>query len=71
MNKMKICPRCGKAFLCMHDAPTLCQCSAIELTKKVRTYLSTHYNDCLCIDCLRALSDSLVDEDTGSHGDVE
>ncbi|MBR1716240.1 MAG: cysteine-rich CWC family protein [Paludibacteraceae bacterium] len=55
----KYCPRCGKEFVCRHDQPSICQCAAVQLTKEVRAYLSAHYQDCLCADCLRELSNSL------------
>ena len=46
----KVCPRCGAPFVCRHDA--LCQCVGIELNEKARTFLRTHYSDCLCRACL-------------------
>ncbi len=50
----KVCPRCGAPFVCTHDA--LCQCVGIELNEKARTFLRTHYSDCLCRACLREVA---------------
>ena len=54
----KKCPRCGAPFVCTHDA--FCQCVGIELNEKARAYLRTHYKDCLCRECLKAISDQLI-----------
>jgi len=53
-GKEKTCPRCGASFLCTHDA--LCQCTGICLNDNARAYLRTHYSDCLCRQCLLAIS---------------
>ena len=50
----KTCPRCGASFLCTHDE--LCQCVGITLNEKARAFLRTHYKDCLCRQCLEAIS---------------
>ena len=51
----KQCPRCGSAFVCMHDTPAVCQCAGIRLSDVTRAYLKDHYTDCLCARCLREL----------------
>ncbi|MBP5290651.1 MAG: cysteine-rich CWC family protein [Paludibacteraceae bacterium] len=55
----KTCPRCGQPFVCMHDTPAVCQCAGIKLSAQARTYLRTHYTDCLCARCLRVLEQNL------------
>ena len=53
----KVCPRCGAPFVCTHDAH--CQCVGIVLNEKARTYLRTHYNDCLCRECLKEIAERI------------
>ena len=52
-GQAKQCPRCGRTFLCMHGAHALCECAAVTLSPDTRTYLREHYNDCLCVECLK------------------
>lgn len=49
----KICPKCGKEFECIHSKD--CWCAKVILSEAVRTRLKA-YNDCLCKECLEALS---------------
>ena len=55
----KHCPRCGAPFVCMHDTPAICQCAGIKLSAQARTYLHTHYTDCLCARCLKQISETV------------
>lgn len=56
----KCCPRCGKAFVCTHNA--LCQCVGISLSVRARTYMQMHYPDqCLCRQCLQDISERFAD----------
>jgi len=58
-GRQKHCPRCGAAFVCMHDAPALCQCAGIVLRPETRAYLRATYSDCLCARCLREIDQQL------------
>ena len=51
----KVCPRCGREFVCRKDAPSLCQCAGIVLSERVRAYLKETYKDCLCRECLEEI----------------
>lgn len=54
----KVCPRCGAAFECLHGTPqmALCHCATIRLTPGQLVYLKTHFQGCLCHDCLTAIA---------------
>jgi len=54
-HEHKTCPRCQKTFDCKAGAIHLCQCSAVELDDEERQYISGHFDDCLCADCLIAI----------------
>ncbi|MDR1156505.1 MAG: cysteine-rich CWC family protein [Bacteroidales bacterium] len=53
----KICPVCGKSFVCRsHDIPN-CDCLTVHLSSRARVYLHVHYPDeCLCVDCLKSMN---------------
>lgn len=55
LHASKQCGRCGAEFVCNPGAITECQCSAIVLTTAERSSIASNYDDCLCIQCLRAL----------------
>lgn len=46
----KTCPRCGKAFVCVHSVD--CWCVTVHLTEKAKAKLKSMYSDCLCKTCL-------------------
>lgn len=54
--KEKQCPRCGRTFVCNHDDIAKCQCATVLLSAEARQYIASHYTDCLCADCLRAIN---------------
>ncbi len=54
-HETRICPRCAGPFECKAGTITQCQCSAIRLTEGERAYISSRFDDCLCIGCLQAL----------------
>ncbi len=58
-NKMKheekYCPRCKNAFECKAGSIMLCQCMEVRLDDEERSYISSHYEDCLCAQCMREL----------------
>ncbi len=57
MPTQKICPHCGRTFLCHHEDITKCQCSLVQLTDKARATIQAQYPDqCLCVHCLRTLN---------------
>jgi len=58
-HETKNCARCKTAFECKPGNITQCQCFGIELSAEQRAYIEQRYNDCLCRDCLRWLSDEL------------
>ena len=49
----KICPKCGKEFECVHSVD--CWCVKVKLSEETKQKLKI-YNDCLCKECLEALS---------------
>lgn len=51
---IKHCPRCGKEFECVHSKD--CWCAKVILNETTRAKLGV-YNDCLCKECLEALSE--------------
>lgn len=51
---IKTCPRCGKEFECVHSKD--CLCAKMTLSDATRAKLSV-YNNCLCKECLEALSE--------------
>lgn len=53
---LKICPRCGSTFECMHDHIAKCQCAGVKLTESQRKYIREHYTDCLCRKCLEEIA---------------
>jgi Cysteine-rich CWC len=55
MHEDKYCPRCKTQFECKAGSIMLCQCSSIQLSAAERAYVESKFEDCLCIDCLRAL----------------
>ncbi|HEY6901203.1 MAG TPA: cysteine-rich CWC family protein [Puia sp.] len=52
LHETKSCGRCQSSFECKVGNISQCQCNGISLTDEERTYLSTHYSDCLCRNCL-------------------
>ena len=52
----KKCPRCGALFVCRHDDIEKCHCTAVSLTPAQREWLHEKYIDCLCAECLNAMS---------------
>ena len=48
----KTCPRCKASFKCKVELIQQCQCSSVFLTPSEQDYVSTRYDNCLCISCL-------------------
>ena len=51
-HEEKFCPRCKAAFECKVNSIALCQCSAVTLTEDERIFISEHFEDCLCANCM-------------------
>lgn len=54
----KKCQRCQKEFTCNAQKIENCDCNKIKLSNSTLAYISQHYNDCLCLDCLTQLNQS-------------
>ena len=52
----KKCPRCGALFVCRHGEIEKCHCTAVTLSPTQREWLRKKYADCLCAECLNAMS---------------
>lgn len=50
------CPRCGAAFACGAAGPGPCACAGLQLSPALLAQLRERYRGCLCVDCLRALT---------------
>lgn len=57
-HEVVACPRCGATFECKANNPVHCQCSQVTLSKDLAEELTYHYDDCLCINCLREIRDN-------------
>ncbi len=53
---LKSCPRCNRTFECRHDQITECECTLVPLNEEDMSYIHARHDECLCIDCLMALS---------------
>ena len=47
------CARCKKLHICTLSVQ--CACFDVEITDKVMDYITFHFDDCLCKDCLEEL----------------
>lgn len=59
-HEHKFCPRCSSAFECKPGSINQCQCSGIQLTEEERVYIEIKHDDCLCINCLKALQHQYI-----------
>jgi Cysteine-rich CWC len=55
-HEEKSCARCGVIFECRSGDVLKCQCYGIALSEAQQAYLTAHYTDCLCRNCLEYLS---------------
>lgn len=55
----KSCPKCGAAFVCMHNDIAACQCASVKLSEASRAYIKKTYNNCLCVHCLREINEEV------------
>lgn len=49
----RVCPRCGKLFTCSEDMN--CWCITYIMPDRVREYVASHFEGCVCRDCLDEL----------------
>ncbi|MFP9113101.1 cysteine-rich CWC family protein [Flavobacterium sp. RHBU_3] len=54
-HESKYCPRCQAEFECKAGSISLCQCTAVVLSKEESEYISLQYNDCLCANCMKEM----------------
>jgi hypothetical protein len=62
-HEIKTCPRCGGSFECKANRVERCDCLDVVLSTPALEYLSEHYQDCLCVACLRGV-ERLIGEGT-------
>jgi len=67
-HETKICPRCHSAFECRVGDITRCQCYTVKLDDAARDLLARNYSDCLCADCIKAVT--AVTPEQADNGDV-
>lgn len=56
-HEQKRCPRCGRLFVCKVSNIAQCDCSRVTLSKEVSEFIAGRYGECLCLTCLRILSE--------------
>ncbi len=59
-HEIKNCPRCNGTFECKVGNISLCQCSNITLTIEQQAFIETKYQDCLCGNCLKDLTNKYM-----------
>lgn len=52
----KVCPHCGRSFICRNKDIFTCQCVEVRLPVEARVAIAELYEDCLCVECLRAFA---------------
>jgi hypothetical protein len=58
----KICPFCGNSFECKNDDILNCDCIHVKICPEARSYIAQHYDDCLCVSCLRAINKEFISQ---------
>jgi hypothetical protein len=54
-HETKICPRCGREFVCKVNRIYLCDCMGVRLSPETVEHIRQLYDSCLCVVCLEAL----------------
>jgi hypothetical protein len=54
----KHCPRCQAPFECKVGNISQCQCNGIQLAAEDKAFIAANYADCLCRNCLLAITAS-------------
>ncbi len=62
IHEQKICPRCNQTFECRIGDIMHCQCNVIVLSGDEKNFVEEHYNDCLCINCLKEVKSEYKDK---------
>ncbi len=52
-HEQKICPHCKNLFDCKVSNIAHCGCTAIAVSVVTSNYISAHFEDCLCNNCLQ------------------
>lgn len=52
-HEQKICPHCKNLFDCKVSNIAHCGCTAITVSIVTSNYITTHFEDCLCNNCLQ------------------
>lgn len=55
LHEHKTCARCTQSFECKPFDIGNCQCAGIQLSSEEKHFLQARYDDCLCINCLKAI----------------
>lgn len=54
---IKTCERCQKQFDCYREDVDNCECALVVLQPWQKEWLGKNFQDCLCSDCLREVSE--------------
>ena len=54
-HEEKTCERCACSFECKAGNISDCQCQTVSITPEQRAWISTEFQDCLCVQCLKEL----------------
>jgi len=54
-EQITYCPNCKSAFICKADDIKNCFCSSITIPNKIKNYMRTKFNSCLCSNCILEL----------------
>ena len=57
-HEEKQCPRCNEYFECRAGSITTCECTQVQLSEAITAFIALHYQDCLCLKCLKELQQS-------------
>ena len=55
-HESKTCPSCNSSFECKVGSILECECMNVQLTHLQRDYIRENFTDCLCVNCLRKIS---------------
>jgi hypothetical protein len=53
------CPRCGRLLYCRNADIVNCECYGFKPDEAASRVISEKYEDCLCLQCLRELSQQI------------
>lgn len=58
-HEEKYCPKCNEVFVCKVGDIANCQCNAIVLSEFTQQFLAKTNFDCLCVNCLKKISEAV------------